>query len=328
MTILPPEVPDFKRDILPLSGDLRFPLTHDYMFTASFQHNTYALKGFLAAKLNISPDDITSLEVMNPMETGSSVDDKDIVLDVKVCLNNKTIVDIEMQVAHYDYLPERFLYQLCRIYSKSLPRGGDYSALPPVIHIAIMDSDLFPKGDTRNTEDFLSQYYLMNTKNHQIFSRNFHMEVVSLKHLENAVDKDDPNGIYQWAKLLKSTTWKEFNMIAENNKYMEALAGSVCTLCNDPKFAEECERHLRGEWEYNSMMAEANRKGMAQGLERGLEQGLEQGIKALILDNLEEGNSAEVIHKKLMRHFSLSRNEAEKCYERYTCEIQNASDML
>lgn len=87
----------------------------------------------------------------------------------------------------------------------------------------------------------------MNTKNHQIFSRNFHMEVVSLKHLENAADKDDPNGIYQWAKLLKSATWKEFNMIAENNKYMETLAGSVCALCNDPKFAEECERHLRGE---------------------------------------------------------------------------------
>lgn len=98
MTILPPEVPDFKRDVLPLTGDLRFPLTYDYMFTALFQHNTYALKGFLAAKLNISPDGITGLEVMNPMEAGSSIDDKDIVLDVKVCLNNKTIIDIEMQV--------------------------------------------------------------------------------------------------------------------------------------------------------------------------------------------------------------------------------------
>ena len=72
------------------------------MFTACFQHNTYALKGFLAAKLNIDPEEITSLEVMNPIEKGSSVDDKDIVLDVKVCLNNLTLIDIEMQVAHYD----------------------------------------------------------------------------------------------------------------------------------------------------------------------------------------------------------------------------------
>lgn len=337
MTNLRPEIPDFKRDILPLDGDMRFPLINDYMFTACFQHNTYALKGLLAEKLNIDPEEITSLEVMNPMEKGSSVDDKDIVLDVKVCLNNLTLIDIEMQVAHYDYLPERFLHQLCRIYSKSLSKGSDYSSLPPVIHIAIMDCDLFPKGDLRNTDDFLSEYYMMNVENHQIFSGNFHMEVVSLKHLENAVDKEDPNGIYQWAKLLKSTTWEEFTMIAENNKYMEALAGSVCALCNDPKFVEECERHLRGEWEYNSMMVEANRKGMAQGLERGMAQGLEQGmaqgleqgltqgreegIKALIADNLEEGRSAEVILNKLTRHYSLSMEEAESYYKRYSGEV-------
>lgn len=118
------------------------------------------------------------------------------------------------------------------------------------------------------------------------------MEAASLKYLENASDKEDPNGIYRWAKLLKATSWKEFNMIAENNKYMEALAGSVCTLCNDPKFVEECERHLRGEWEYNSMTAEANRKGMAQG-----------------------------ILNKLIRHFSLNRDEAEKYYKQYACEV-------
>lgn len=105
--------------------------------------------------------------VKSVLEAGSSVDDKDIVPDVKVCLNNLTLIDIEMQVAHYDYLPERFLHRLCRIYSKSLPRGGNYGNLPPVIHIAIMDGDLFPKGDSRNTEDFLSEYYLLNTKNHQ-----------------------------------------------------------------------------------------------------------------------------------------------------------------
>lgn len=312
MTNLLSEIPDFKRDILPLSGDIRFPLTYDYMFTACFRYNTYALKGFLAAKLNIDLEEITGLEVMNPIEKGSSVDDKDIVLDVKVCLNNLTLIDIEMQVAHYDYLPERFLHQICRIYSKSLPKGSDYSSLPPVIHIAIMDCDLFPRDDPRNTNDFLSEYYIMNAKNHQIFSSNFHMEMVSLKHLENAVEKEDPNGIYQWARLLKSTTWKEFTMIAENNKYMEALAGSVCALCNDPKFVEECERHLRGEWEYNSMMAEANRKGMARGRE--------EGIKTLILDNLEEDRSAEVILNKLMRHYSLNREEAETYYKRYSDE--------
>lgn len=354
MTILSPEVLDFQKDILPLKGKLRFPLTHDYMFTAAFRRNTYALKGFLAAKLGRDPNDITSLEVMNPMETGSSVEDKDIILDVKVRLNHLVIIDIEMQVAHYDYLPDRFLYQLCRIYSNSLPKGRDYGVLPPVIHIAIMDKDLFPNGDIRNTGDFLSEYYLTNIKNKHIYTGNFHLEVVSLKYLNNAIDKDDPNGIYRWARLFKSTTWEELIMIAKNNEYMESIATSVCALCHDPKFVAECERRFLNEVEYNSRMAEADRKGMergmARGMARGLEQGIkqgieqgieqgikqgieqgveqgekqgiEQGIKALILNNLEDGHSAEKILDRLIRHFSLSKEKAKAYYDRYACEAE------
>lgn len=343
MTILSPEVLDFQKDILPLKGKLRFPLTHDYMFTSSFRRNTYALKGFLSAKLKIHPDDITSLEIMNPMEAGAYIDDKNIVLDVKVCLNHLTIIDIEMQVARYDYLPERFLYQLCRVYANSLSKGRGYDMLPPVVHIAIMDKDLFPKGDIRNTEEFLSEYYLINRNNSEIYTGNFHLEVVSLKYLNNAIDKDDPNGIYQWARLFKSTTWEELNMIAKNNEYMESIATSVCALCHDPKFVAECERRFLNEVEYNSRMSEADRKGMERGMERGLKQGMErglkqgiergieqgiergieQGMKAMIIDNLEDGHSVEKILDRLMRHFSLTREKAKACYDKYVCEAES-----
>jgi len=309
MAIISPETLDFKKDVFPLTGKLRFPLTHDYMFTSSFQRNTYALQGFLSAMLGIPPDSITNLEILNPIQPGSSIDSKDIILDVKVCLNNLTIIDVEMQVAHYDYLPERFLFQLCRIYSGSLPKGTSYDALPPVIHIAIMDSELFPENDQRRTEEFLSEYYLMNPKNRKLYTGKFHLKVVSLKHVENAADKQNPNGIYRWGKLFKATTWKELNMIAENNSYMEAMASSVCTLCHDRKFVEECDRRLRNELEYNSRIAEASRKGMAQ------------GIEAFILDNVEEGRSQNIILDKLVRRFSLSRDDAEKYYKQYVSKL-------
>ncbi len=277
ISITSPEVLDFKKDILPLREKLRFPLTYDYMFTASFQRNPYALKGFLAAILGLHPDGITSLEIMNPMDRGRVLDDKDIILDVKACLNNKFVIDIEMQVTHYDYLPERFLYQICRAYSGSLPKGENYHMLPPVLHIAIMDTYLFPKGDPRNTDEFFSEYYIMSTKDHRVYSRNFRMEVVSLKNIENAADKEDPNGVYRWARLFKAATWKEFNMIAEKNSYMESLATSVCALCNDPKFVAECERRLLNELEYNSRMEEASRKGWDKGWNEGRDKGWNEG---------------------------------------------------
>jgi len=90
------EVLDFKKDILPLKGSLRLPLTHDYMFNA--------------------------------------------------------------------------------VFSGTFPKSG-YDRLPSVLHIAIMDCDLFPKGDPRNTEGFLREFHLQDTKNHQIYIGNFRLDI-------------------------------------------------------------------------------------------------------------------------------------------------------
>lgn len=301
MAIYSSELMDFKRDVLPLTGKLRIPLTHDYMFNAVFRHDLYALKGLLAARLGIDPEGIAGLQVLNPMEPGSGVDDKDIILDVKARLEGGTLLDIEMQVAHYDYLPDRFLYQLCRVFAGSLPKGTDYGGLPAVVHIAILNCDLFPAGDPRNTDDFLREFYLQDVKHHQIYTGNFRLDVVSLKYLENADDKEDPNGLYRWGRLLKAATWEELKMIAADNTYMESAALGVCALCHDPKFVAECERRFLNELEYNSRMAEASRKGMKSGMEQGIQQGRKQGIQQgismhlidLVCKKLEKGKSPE-----------------------------------
>lgn len=59
----------------------------------------------------------------------------------------------------------------------------------------------------------------------------------------------------------------------------------------------------------------ANRE---EALEEGIEIGVLTGINALIQDNLEEGKTKEQIIVKLMRHFSLSREQAEEYYIQYT----------
>ena len=59
----------------------------------------------------------------------------------------------------------------------------------------------------------------------------------------------------------------------------------------------------------------ANRE---EALEEGIEIGVLTGINALIQDNLEEGKTKEQIIVKLMRHFPLSREQAEEYYIQYT----------
>lgn len=51
-----------------------------------------------------------------------------------------------------------------------------------------------------------------------------------------------------------------------------------------------------------------------------LEEGIEQRIKVLILDNLEDGKSEEVIVNKLIRHYGLETKEAKAYFDRYAKE--------
>ena len=57
--------------------------------------------------------------------------------------------------------------------------------------------------------------------------------------------------------------------------------------------------------------------GRAEGHAEGLAEGRSEGIAALILDNLEDGKTQKTITDKLIRHFSLSEEEALQYYEKY-----------
>lgn len=51
-----------------------------------------------------------------------------------------------------------------------------------------------------------------------------------------------------------------------------------------------------------------------------LEDGMEIGMRAMVMDNLEEHTPVERIIEKLQRHFGLSRERAERYYEKFTQE--------
>ena len=52
-----------------------------------------------------------------------------------------------------------------------------------------------------------------------------------------------------------------------------------------------------------------------------IEKGIEKGIEALILDNLEDGKSEEVIINKLERRFDLNKKDAKEYFDKYARQI-------
>ncbi len=80
----------------------RLPLTNDYIFKRVFacEGSEDILKDFLEAILNI---DIQKIEVQNPELPKNNKEEKRGILDIKVQLNENTIIDVEM---HFIEIPK------------------------------------------------------------------------------------------------------------------------------------------------------------------------------------------------------------------------------
>ena len=290
------------------NGAIRYPMTNDYMFRAVLQENTYALKGLLCAILGLPEGEIQSVQIMNPIELGTAIDEKTCVLDLKVMLDNSRITNIEMQVNDLGNWPERSLFYLCRSFAH-LQKGDDYLDAYTTIHVGILDFSL-----PNLTPELLSEFKMMNTKNHEIYSDKLILYVLNLSVLGNTEEDTacSSNSLYHWAKFFKARTWEELKMSAEANKYIADAAVTFYEMTEEDKIREQCEAREKYNWDMSSAVAKGKREGMKQGMERGAAQKQEkisELIKRLTADNrLQELAKLETdkdILQKLMDEYGI-----------------------
>lgn len=60
----------------------------------------------LGSLLHMQPEEILSVEIMNPIVIGEAIQDKEFRLDIKAVLNNYQQINLEMQVVNYHDWPE------------------------------------------------------------------------------------------------------------------------------------------------------------------------------------------------------------------------------
>ena len=104
----------FTHQTFPTSGPLVIPMTNDYLFRALLQRNNAVLKSLICSLLHLTAEEVSTAEITNPIELGTSFTDKTFILDVKVHLNNLAIINLELQVINQHNWVERSLSYLCR----------------------------------------------------------------------------------------------------------------------------------------------------------------------------------------------------------------------
>ncbi|MDE7252087.1 MAG: Rpn family recombination-promoting nuclease/putative transposase [Acetatifactor sp.] len=229
-----PKTVHFLPELEAATGKFDFPMTNDYMFRAVLQSNNKALTGLISSLLHIPPEDISSVEVTNPIILGDACQDKEIRLDINVVLNNRKLINLEMQVERNANWADRSLVYLCRNLD-SLLKGQDYCDTLPVIHIGILDFTLF-KGEP----EFYATNKFMNTRTHKIYSDKLTLHVLDLRHTELATEEDKAWGIDHWAELFKATTWEGLKMIAQNSEYMAEASNSIFRMNADDMMRKRC----------------------------------------------------------------------------------------
>ena len=195
------------------TGTIQYNMANNYMFRFILQQNQKVLKGLIASLLHFDPDEIKSIEIRNPIDLSGNVAGKEFILDIKVMLNDDTLINLEMQVQNEHNWPERSLSYLCRNYDQ-LYRGQKYEAALPVYHIGFLDFTLFPEQ-----AEFYATYRMLNIKNHHLYSDKLTLCVVNLKETALATEEDKAYNIDYWARLFRAKTWEDLKMLAENNEY-------------------------------------------------------------------------------------------------------------
>ncbi len=216
------------------TGEIKYNMTNDYMFRALFQQNTVALKGLLSSLLHMPPEDILSVEIMNPIVIGETINDKEFRLDIKAVLNHYQQINLEMQMVNRHDWPERSIGYLSRMYN-SLQKGDQYINVKPAIHIGILNFSPFDGEPI-----FYSRNVLMDMNKHRIYSDKFQVNVLELKQIELATEEDKKWNLDFWAKLFKARTWEELKMIAKDNEYFTEASNTLCDLYADFNVRERC----------------------------------------------------------------------------------------
>lgn len=264
------------------TGTLKYRLTNDFMFKAVMQRNLTALKGLLCALLAMKMEEIHAIKILNPIELGDVIDDKSVVLDVKLELNDSRIIDIEMQVADEGNWQERSLTYLGRAFDH-LEKGEDYRSAKETIHIGILD--FTPKGFPKK---LYMDYYFYNLNTAHKYSDKMSIRVLQLNRLGKKEDEIAMPELYRWAQLFKAATWEEMRMLAEKSVTIEECVFTFKELSADEKARMQSEARD----DYYRRLNGAER--------RGIEQGIEQGNARTLLSSIEHA----------MENFHLNLEEA------------------
>ncbi|AAS11163.1 MULTISPECIES: Rpn family recombination-promoting nuclease/putative transposase [Treponema] len=275
----------------------KITLRNDYAFKKVFgvEENKDVLQDLLECILDIPPEDIAGLELLDKEFHKEFLSEKLGILDIKLRLNNGTFVDIEIQNVWYFDFPERTLYYWSKMYNEGIKQGQDYTKLPKCITI-----NLIGKGFNKNKR--LHNKYLVlekDTKEPLVSKLEIHiLNLEKARLLKEGQYKDyKAKRLLNWLKFIE-TDEREVREVLEQESPMMRKANTTIELMEmSPRDKWLYESRMKYEHDKASCISEGYRQGIEQGIQQGFADGAHQNKLETARNLTEMGFAVEVIAK-------------------------------
>jgi len=260
---------------------------YDIVFKQVFATRPDLLKPMLKSVISLSDDEYGEIEVVDPHIYPEHVDEKLGVLDIKVVLKSKTVVDVEMQRKKMAYLRERILFYCSGMVKEQMVSGDKYQDIKRVISVTITNHIIILEDGV-----FHHRYTLYDPETRSEFTDLLTVHILELPKLP---PEDDGSELWWWMKFLTVKTKEELAMIAEQSPVLEKAATRLIEVSEDAHTRHRLESYRLFEMDNRTMIEEAREDGMEKGMEEGMEKGMEKVIKLI-----EQGLSLDEIKAMLL----------------------------
>ena len=268
----------------------------DYCFKELLAYSEIR-KGFIAAILNKDPEEIAETTLTPTILSKDTEDGKYGILDVRVRMKNGSQMDLEMQVAPFEFWNNRVIFYLSKMYAEQVKEGDKYKNLKPCIQVSILNFNLFHEDRTCFREIAFCD---LTTK--QKYTDLLEIYVLELKKLPPE-QKEEPL-IIKWMRFLAAESREDFEKMAGEDNYINEAYEVLQKLSADERKRLEYEARQKAIRDYDSQMSSSREEGIRIGEDR-LNHLYEKLMRDHRSDDLVKAISDKVYREKLYQEYGL-----------------------
>ena len=250
----------------------KLKLTNDFIFKKVFgkKGNESILKNLLEAILKIK---IEKIEIQPEVKLEKDlIDDKTGVLDVKAIIDEKTTINIEMQMEDKYNMAERTLFYWSALYHTGLKKAEDYRINNKVVTINILKYDIFKEGPYHEIIELRRRYKNI------LLTDKLEIHFIQLTKFLKEGKKTDNKELWNWLTFICDKDKREVEKVMEENEEIKKANEQLEYLTGDEAVRRIAFLRDKAEWDYVTNMNGAREEGIEKGRKEGRKEGKKEGL--------------------------------------------------